>query len=280
MKTIAATLGVARSNLVERKDGARPRRGPQTRVGDIELAADIRRLVDARPTYGYRRIAALLKRERRSAGAASVNAKRVYRLMKKHGLLLARHTGRRRPREHGGQVATLRSSIRWCSDALEFTCWNGEIVRIAFALDCHDREVIGWTATIAGISGEMIRDMMVHCVEKRFGTAPAPHRVQWLSDNRSIFLAHKTIDIALALGLEPCFTPVESPESNGMAEAFVKTFKRGYVRVNPVPDAVAALAQIDLWMEDYNTMHPHSRLGYRSPREYINAQFQPAACPV
>ena len=153
MKTIAATLGVARSNLVERKDGARPRRGPQTRVGDIELAADIRRLVDARPTYGYRRIAALLKRERRSAGAASVNAKRVYRLMKKHGLLLARHTGRRRPREHDGQVATLRSNIRWCSDALEFTCWNGAIVRIAFALDCHDRAAIGWTATTAGVSG-------------------------------------------------------------------------------------------------------------------------------
>jgi transposase InsO family protein len=33
--------------------------------------------------------------------------------------------------------------------ALEFTCWNGEIVRVAFALDCHDREVIGWTATTA-----------------------------------------------------------------------------------------------------------------------------------
>jgi transposase InsO family protein len=106
VKTIAATLGVARSNLVERKDGARPRRGPQTRVGDIELAADIRRLVDARPTYGYRRIAALLKRERRSAGAASVNAKRVYRLMKKHGLLLARHTGA------GGHASTTARSPR------------------------------------------------------------------------------------------------------------------------------------------------------------------------
>jgi putative transposase len=280
VKTIATTLGVARSNLVERKDGARSKRGPQTRAGDVELAADIRRLVDARPTYGYRRIAALLKRERRSAGAASVNAKRVYRLMKKLGLLLARHTGRRRPREHDGRVATIRSNIRWCSDALEFTCWNGEIVRVGFALDCHDREVIGWTATTAGISGEMIRDMMVHCVERRFGTVPAPHRVQWLTDNGSIFAAHKTIDFALALNLEPCFAPVESPESNGMAEAFVKTFKRDYVRVNPIPDAATALAQIDLWMEDYNTTHPHSQLGYRSPREYINAQFQPAACPV
>jgi putative transposase len=47
------------------------------------------------------------------------------------------------------------------SDGLEFTCWNGEVVRLAFALDCHDREVIGWVANTAGISGEMIRDMIV-----------------------------------------------------------------------------------------------------------------------
>jgi putative transposase len=59
--------------------------------------------------------------------------------MKQHGLLLARHTGRRRPREHDGKVVTLRSNIRWCSDTLEFICWKGELVRVAFALDCHDR---------------------------------------------------------------------------------------------------------------------------------------------
>lgn len=278
MKRVTETLGLARSNIAERVKGVRPKRGPQTRDGDLELTADIHRLVDTRPTYGYRRIAALLKRTRRADGMAPVNAKRVYRLMKKHGLLLARHTGQRRPREHDGQVATLRSNIRWCSDGLEFTCWNGEVLRVAFALDCHDREVIGWVATTAGISGQMIRDMMVHCVEKRFAAICAPHPVQWLSDNGSIFAAHKTVEIAMALNLVPCFTPVESPESNGMAEAFVKTLKRDYVRVSPIPDAVTALALIDSWMEDYNTVHPHSRLGYRSPREYISSQ--PVACPV
>ena len=280
MKTIAETLEVARSNIIERPKGDRRSRGPQIRPGDVELAADIRRLVDQRPTYGYRRIAALLKRERRSAGQEPVNAKRVYRLMRKHGLLLQRHTGRRRPRQHDGQVIAIRSNIRWCSDALEFTCWNGEVIRLAFALDCHDREVIGWLATTDGISGEMIRDMMVQCVERRFGTFHAPHRVQWLTDNGSIFAAHKTIEIAVALNLEPCFTPVESPESNGMAEAFVKTFKRDYVRVAALPDADTALTLIETWMEDYNTVHPHSRLGYRSPREYIATQSQHVACPV
>ena len=266
MKTVATVLGVARSNLIERRDQKRPRRGPQTRAGDVELAAEIRRLVDQRPTYGYRRIAALLKRERRSAGLGPVNAKRVYRLMRKHGLLLARHTGRRRPREHDGQVATLRSNVRWCSDELEFTCWNGEVVRLAFALDCHDREAIAWVATTAGICGEMIRDMMVECVERRFGTFRAPHRVQWLSDNGSIFAAYKTIEIALALNLSPCFTPVESPESNGMAEAFVKTFKRDYVRVSPIPDARTVMESLPLWFEHYNSLHPHKALGYRSRR--------------
>ena len=86
MKTVAATLQVARSNIIERRDGSRPQRGPQSRAGDLD--PDIRHLVDQRPTYGYRRIAALLKRERRSAGRQPVNAKRIFRLMKKHGLLL------------------------------------------------------------------------------------------------------------------------------------------------------------------------------------------------
>lgn len=153
-------------------------------------------------------------------------------------------------------------------------------MRVAFALDCHDREVMGWVATTAGLSGEMIRDRMVECVEARFGVPRPPARVQWLTDNGAIYAALKTIDLALAPNLEPCFTPVESPESNGMAEAFVRTFKRDHVRANPIPDAATALAAVGAWMEDYITLHPHSRLGYRSPREDLQATSQPAACPA
>ena len=73
------------------------------------------------------------------------------------------------------------------------------------------------------------------------GSPRAPHCVQWLSDNASIYAAARTIEIATALNLEACFTPVESPESNGVAEAFVRTFKRGYVRVSAIPDAQTAI---------------------------------------
>jgi hypothetical protein len=70
------------------------------------------------------------------------------------------------------------------------------------------------------------------------------------------------------IGLVPLTTPIESPQSNGMAEAFVKTFKRDYARVHPRPDAATVLRQLDDWFEHYNIVHPHKALGYRSPREF------------
>jgi transposase InsO family protein len=57
----------------------------------------------------------------------------------------------------------------WCSDIFEIPFWNAEVVRVAFSLDCCDREVIGHIGTTGGISGEMIRDLMVDSVERRLG---------------------------------------------------------------------------------------------------------------
>jgi transposase InsO family protein len=79
-------------------------------------------------------------------------------------------------------------------------------------------------AGTGGITGEMIRDLMVESIERRFGDRALPHPIQWLSDNGGCYRAHETIDFAIGVGFVPCFTPVRSPQSNGMAEAFVKTF--------------------------------------------------------
>ena len=140
-------------------------------------------------------------------------------------------------------MIALRSNIRWCSDHFELACRNGEIVRVLFAIDACDREVMGWLATSAGISGEMVRDLMVTCVERRFGISKAAHPVEWLSDNGSAYIAKDTLDTATALGLKLCFTPVRSPESNGIAEAFVKTLKRDYARLSILPDAETVISR-------------------------------------
>jgi transposase InsO family protein len=161
VKVVADTLGVARSNLVEQVRGSSKRRGRYQRQGDDELMAAIRQLTDARPTYGYRRITALLNRARRASGAAPVNHKRVFRLMAQGKLLLQPHVGRRPIRAHEGSVIALASNQRWSSDVLEISCWNGEVVRVAFAIDTCDREIIAWQASTGGISGEMVRDLML-----------------------------------------------------------------------------------------------------------------------
>ena len=94
VKTIADTLGIARSNLMvqTRCERSRQRRGRRPRP-EGELVAEIKGLIAGQVTYGYRRIHGLLRRQRREQGGAAANVKRVYRVMKAHGLLLDRYTG-------------------------------------------------------------------------------------------------------------------------------------------------------------------------------------------
>ena len=100
MKAVANTLGVARSNLVEAAQGRHSPRQPYRKAGDAELLSALRRLVDERPTYGYRRLAALLNRERRTRGEPAVNGKRVLRILRAAGLTLQARTARRPGRTH------------------------------------------------------------------------------------------------------------------------------------------------------------------------------------
>lgn len=270
MKRVAEAFDVARSQLSERlATGPRNRPSRYSKAQDEVLLPLVREIIDGRLTYGYRRVCALLNRRLVELGQTRVNHKRVYRIMRLHGLLLARHTGKRPERSHEGKVIMLRRNLRWCADAFEIGCWNSQKVRVAFALDCCDREVIGFVAATGGISGAMVRDMMLECVEKRFGVSCCPKHVEWLTDNGSCFAAKETVEFAAWLGLVCRFTPVRSPESNGMAEAFVKTFKRDYVYVHDRPDAQTVLSQLAAWFEDYNEIHPHKGLKMLSPREFI-----------
>lgn len=95
MKRVAEALGVSRSNLVERSNGRSKPRGPYEKADDAMLLPLIRRLVDERPTYGYRRIVALLNRELTRTCQPRANRKRVHRIMQRHALLLEKQTGRR-----------------------------------------------------------------------------------------------------------------------------------------------------------------------------------------
>lgn len=238
---------------------------------DKTLLVLIKDIVSERPTYGYRRVCALLNAKLRKQRQAIVNHKRVYRLMKLNGLLLQKRPLRPK-RAHTGKVEAIRSNIRWCSDSFSIQCLNGEQVHIAFSIDACDREAMRYIASTKGIDGQAIRDLMLESVEYRFGNTELPHSIQWLSDNGSCYTARETVAFGYRLGLDIRTTPVYSPESNGLAEAFVKTFKRDYVWFGDLKDAKTVMSQLPHWFEDYNEKAPHKALKMRSPREHLKVQ--------
>ncbi|HBB8296490.1 TPA: IS3 family transposase, partial [Escherichia coli] len=268
LRVSRAQLHVILRRTDDWKDGRRSRHSD-----DTDVLLRIHHVIGELPTYGYRRVWALLRRQAELDGMPAINAKRVYRIMRQNALLLERKTAvPPSKRAHTGKVAVKESNQRWCSDGFEFRCDNGEKLRVTFALDCCDREALHWAVTTGGFDSETVQDVMLGAVERRFGNELPASPVEWLTDNGSCYRANETRQFARMLGLEPKNTAVRSPESNGIAESFVKTIKRDYISIMPKPDGLTAAKNLAEAFEYYNEWHPHSALGYRSPREYLRQQ--------
>lgn len=258
---IARVLEIGRATAYRDRG---PRASRYHRRDDARVYQQLKSVLRERGSYGYRRATILVNR----AFGAGYNRKRIQRVMRLSGLALAvrRRAGNRRP--HRGTVAVPGSNQRWCSDKMTIVCWNGAVVELAFAVDCHDREALTVVAEARGITGEDIRRLIRQAVFARFGTQSPAEPIQWLSDNEAIYTALDTVIQAERLGLTPITTPVASPESNGIAEAFVHTLRRDYLDGADRSSAERILEQIPAWIADYNANAPHSSLGMRSPLEH------------
>lgn len=112
----------------------------------------------------------------------------------------------------------------------------------------------------------MVQDLLLESLEYRFGQSErGPHPLEWLTDNGSCYIAKETRAFASSLGFVVCTTPAIRPHSNGMTDAFVKTFKRDYVYLNDLPYAAMVMARLPEWIEDYNRTHLHEELKMKSP---------------
>ena len=280
MKAVCQAMGLARSHvhaMAKRSAAWQDGRRARTPRDDVHLLEQIRLELADLPSYGYRRVCALLNRERQVRAEPKVNAKRVYRVMAAHALLLPRAPRRRQSsRPHKGKVMVGASDTRWCSDGFEIQCDSGQTVTATFTKDCCDREIMAWRAWEGkGLPGEPVREMLIEAVEKRFGAVeavPQDHVLEFLADNGGAYIAEQTRRIAKQLGLRPIHTPVCSPQSNGMAESFVNTFRRDYVSRMDLSDAPTVLAQLPAAFEHFNELHPHSGLKMKSPREFRRHQ--------
>lgn len=179
VKAVSESLGVARSQLTARLNqytSVSPPR-PRRTFNDAALIEQIEQVVGELPSYGYRRVWGLLRRQHEQQALPPVNVKRVYRVMRDHDPLLARR--RKQPgvaRRHEGRVAVDTSNTRWCSDGFEFRCEDGQKLHVTFALDCCDREVNSWAAGPLGYSGNDVRDVMLELLRNALDKRCRPLR--------------------------------------------------------------------------------------------------------
>jgi hypothetical protein len=121
IRAIARTFQVARSNFTQPKTA---KFNVYKKARDEDLLKQIKELLETRPSYGSRRVAAYINRTLKEDRCAVVNHKRIYRLMKINRPLL-RKPEHRPKRLHEGKVETLRSNTRWCSDSFSIQCSKG-----------------------------------------------------------------------------------------------------------------------------------------------------------
>ena len=193
---ICRALGIARQTAYY-PARAKPL-GFYRRADDETVLQQIRAVTNSRATYGYRRVWAMVNRMFRTG----YNRKRIRRVMRMHGLMLAPRVHRRHGRPHVGRVQQPASNQRWCSDVFVIPCWSGEVLSVAFVIDCHDREVFAWTASPRSLNGADIRTLMDKALWARFGeaTTTAPHAIQWLSACYERFVNHQSRATPMPLG--------------------------------------------------------------------------------
>ncbi|RZJ77012.1 MAG: hypothetical protein EOO45_00155 [Flavobacterium sp.] len=189
-KSICSALGISRAS-VYKSEKVTSMAFYRKADDDLYLPL-IRKVIEKRPSYGYKRLTALVNGILKAEGKDTVNRKRMYRLMKIHGLILPRSGDRRVNHEGTGQVMTLHFNTRWCSDDFEIECWNGEKVFVAFSFDCCDREAIHFVSAVTPLTQQKIAELIMCSADKRFSSGRSDRTIQWLTDRGSIYRAHFT----------------------------------------------------------------------------------------
>lgn len=265
-RRVCAALGVSRGAM-------RPRPSTSSRAGrerrDSPLSKQILGVIVSYPTYGYRRIHAVLKR---SLGI-QVNRKTVYRELSDHGWFVHQRSVTPRPRVQGRRSVASRSNERWAMDVTHVDCGRDGWGHLAAVIDCHDREIVGYEFALRSRAREAERALEDGCIN-RFGTLrPSGPTPIVRSDNGLIFQSRRFRSACRDYRLEQEFITPYTPEQNGVIERFFRSLKEECVWLENFESFEHARLRVREWIHWYNHGRPHQSLGYVSPREF-RAQHQ------
>jgi putative transposase len=260
MKKLCKWFDVARSSVYYRPSASRKNR--PSRALNQALTKTIRRLIEANPTYGVRRITAMVRRELQKA----VNRKAVHRIMKLNGWQVRKKQGGQKTRAKEMNSQTDRPNERWAIDASSIFCGEDGWCPITAIIDCCDRCIVGWRLSSSGVSKHAAAALEEALVARREEIEPG--KLMLRSDNGLIFGAKAFVAVAKEYGVEQEYITPYTPEQNGMVERFFRSLKEECVWQHHFKSRDEAFEIIAKWMDKYHTERPHSALGYLTPEAF------------
>jgi putative transposase len=207
--------------------------------------------------YGYRRITALLR-----ADGWGVNHKRVERIWRREGLKVPRRQPKRgRLWLNDGSCIRLRPSWPhhvWAYDFVAARTHDGKPIRMLTVIDEYTRECLAIT-----VARGLKSDDVLHTLTDLFVEHGPPDHIR--SDNGSEFTARAVRGWLGRIGVKTLYIEPGSPWENGYNESFNGKFGDELLKGEVFYTLLEARVIIEAWRRHYNTVRPHSALGYRPP---------------
>ena len=257
LRLVCRLLGLPRSSFYYRPQPA-PDADAMFKSALLDLAGEW-------PTYGYRRLTAMMRRL-----GWPVNGKRVRRWMDELGIDGAPPVRRRRttnsdhafPRYPNlvQDLEITRPDQVWVAD-ITYIRLRREFVYLAVLMDVFTRSIRGWH-----LGRDLDQGLTLAALERALVVStPEIHH----SDQGVQYAAIAYVQRLQALSVTLSMAAVGEPRENGYAERLMRTIKEEEVNLTEYDDFADAQRQIARFLEDvYNVKRIHSALAYLTPREF------------
>jgi len=227
---------------------------------DPEVLERIRAVRRQFPFLGYQKLRVIIKRQGRV-----INHKRLYRLMKKEGLLLPRRQNP--PFEASGRFELPQVKNRlWQIDSTKVWVEEHGWVHVFAILDVFDRYLVGWSAGLRG-RGKDALACLERAVLREFPYGVRGQDLVLMSDRGSCFTGSLFQGALNILGIGRRLCRRRTPRHNAFVESFFAQLKREEVWPNEYKTIEEALAGIGRYAEEYNHLRPHGKIAMLTPAE-------------
>lgn len=238
----------------------------KTSPANQEIEREIVELSEEKPRYGYRRVAALMRRS-----GKRINIKRVQRVRSRHGLQV-RKKQRKTRRIEPNSVKRLRASNPnevWSWDFVVDQTVNGQSVRILSVVDEFTRQCF----SIRPRRSYRAKDV-IDVLDELIAEHGSP--VYLRSDNGPEFIAYALKDHLEKRRINTFYIEPGSPWEQPYVESFHDKLRDELLNREIFYSLEEARIILEAWREEYNAERPHSSLKYQTPNEYAKAYTKPS----